>query len=380
MSIEEEEGSQNQHHHQQISFTIENIKNNKSVKNILSKIKELSQQKNNNDLSVTDEVSRYVIDLSNLLESMYLSFGTTWLIPDICNHIVKLFELTNLEIYGYIVYEVLPDKFKNKNKDTYKEFRKKQQLRKINDTFHEMDTAVDYSDYDSDTIIEMRKKMAIHADRLDSVLESRGIDANQVLEQDQLANLKRLEKERFPKSTIGKPIASVEELCQKYTDYKSRHEYMKTQGEKFIKVIQVMVHTFVEEYPPLNSEHCVRLGDTWETYCELFRPFSDRKYRLDHYKATNLALQKQEHTSQKASRDSRVLCANMKDKNGYLLFRSITKEQIEASFEWEINFFRKYMVTRDNLPKLMSEVWAEHAERCLADRSVQLGSHLSHHA
>jgi hypothetical protein len=361
-------------------LSLESLSKHDYIRPRLEDMQKLSEAKSNQDLETTDKVSKYIMDIAEFLEKMYTSFDMHYLVDEVCGNVVKLLKLKHLNMYCYIVYEILPPKYKNQNKNSYKDFMREENLNTARTNIKSL-SEIEYTQFNINDVIDLKKSLHDLEEQYNEILYANGVDPNEIREYNQLEKLKKLEKERFPKASVGKPVASVEELIAKHgTDYKSAFDFMKINGEKLIKVVQIMVHTFVEEYPPVNPETCVRVGDSFEVLAELCRPFADRKYRLDHYKALYLALLKQEHTSQKASRESRVLCANFTDKEGRLVYRSTTKEQIEASFEWEINFMRKAVTTIINFGKNLHDAWAENGERAMADRAVALSGSLSHHA
>jgi len=371
---------QNNNNNQQFKQTdivIQQLSNDPIIKPILQSMHEISRSKNSNEITATDKISKYILTIAGHLEQIYTKNGVAFLIDDICGNVVKFLEINDLEIYISLPPKILPSKYKNMNKDSTRFLYRKIAVNKINRNFQEMQQ-VEVDPLDETTIRELRARALEEVDRYDIVLKSRGLSPNEI-GHSQLNDLSQVEKNKFQTAGIGQPIATPAELT-KEENYSIAFEDMKKTLLQFINASKLFYEWFVVRYPPLEAEDCTTLKESMDEWLELFRPFFDHKYRMDHKKARDVAYRKVIDTSTRASKESRVMCANVKDKNGNPAFRAITKEQIDASYEWEINYWRRLATTYFGWYDKICEINSRHGERCLADRAVLLSGTLSHYA
>jgi hypothetical protein len=361
----------------QTDTVIQQLNNDPFVKPILQQMHEISKSKNSHEISAKDKISKYIKTIAEHLEGIYVRNGVAFLIDDICGNVVKFLEINDLEMYIYLPPIVLPPKYKNMNKDSTRFLYRKIAFNKINRSFQEMQT-VEIEPLDETTIRELRQKAIEEVDRYDNVLKGMGLSPNEI-GHTQLNALSENEKNKFQTAKIGEPLATPEELT-KEEKYAIAFEDMKKTLSQFINAAKLFYEWFVVRYPPLEAEDCVKLKGAMDKWLELFRPFFDHKYRMDHSKALRVACRKVEDTSTRASKESRVMCAHIKDKNGNPVYRAITKEQIDASYDWEINFWRDMFTEFFGWYDTICEINAKHGEKCLADRAVLLSGTLSHFA
>jgi hypothetical protein len=395
--------SSSSNNNKQQFYTVETLVKNPKVQPIISHMKETVESKSSADVKVTDILSSQIMQLAYVLEEMYSKFGMVQLIEDICGNIVKIMKYENLERYIYLPYQILPVKFKNTNKDRsvladQQEqgdplSSENQQIRtqfdnimsqitasKIQLTYQDLESQVDFkslSNTDLEASYSAHKRMN-QIYQLEYELRGLEIDPERKTV-NALDELDKIEKQRFQKADIAPPIITAEELTKEET-YAKHFEELKRTIKGFNKALELVYEWFIERYPPINVEDVIKLNEAFNNEIEMYRPFFDDKYRLDHYKGAMLSFEKVENTSQKASKLSRVMCTRVRDKDGNLKWRGLTKEQIDASYVWEINFWRNRINSKCWAWRYFYEVNANHGERCKADRAEQLSETLSHFA
>jgi hypothetical protein len=389
-------------------YNVETLVKNPKVQPIINHMKETIESKSTEDVKVTDILSSQIMQLAYVLEEMYSKFGMIQLIEDICGNIVKIMKYENLERYIYLPYQILPVKFKNTNKDRsvkdesilaaaeeengqpgqrfesgnmqFDNVMSQITASKIQLTYQDLESQVDFTylsnpDLESSYLIHKRMNQIYQQE-----YERRGLEMDPERKTtNALDALDEIEKQRFQKANIAPPIATAQELTKEEL-YAKHFEELKNTIQGFIKALGLVYKWFIERYPPLTVEDVIKLNEAFENEIEMYRPFFDDKYRLDHYKGAMLSFEKVENTSQKASKLSRVMCTRARDKDGNLKWRGLTKEQIDASYVWEINFWRNYINSKGWAWKYFYEVNAKHGERCKADRADDLSETLSHYA
>lgn len=381
-------------------YNVETLVKNPKVQPIISHMKETIESKSSADVKVTDILSSQIMQLAYVLEEMYSKFGMVQLIEDICGNIVKIMKYEDLERYIYLPGKILPVKFKNMNKDrsilqVIQQAQDQEQqvtntqfdsimsqitASKIQLTYQDLESQVDFtslSNPDLEVSYLTHKRMnQIYQQEY----ERRGLEIDPEKKTvNALDALNEIEKQRFQKADIAPPIITAEELTDEEI-YAKHFEELKSTIQGFIKALGLVYKWFIERYPPITVEDVIKLNTAFENEIEMYRPFFDDKYRLDHYKGAMLSFEKVENTSQKASKISRVMCTRVRDKDGNLKWRGLTKEQIDASYVWEINFWREYINSKCWVWKYFYEVNANHGERCKADRAELLSDTLSHYA
>jgi hypothetical protein len=374
---------------------------NNYIKNRIDIIKKDDEFRNENDLKGSDNRRSIIMEMAEYLEGELNKFGSAFMIRDISTFITRIFERFGLERYSYLILEVLPDKYKDTKKNAYINHKSKLLANRVKRNITDINT-VDVGAFNAESLYELKSMSLDLVDRFEKQLLVQNFpldpeEYNKTKPQNQqiylktedqtksqanfnqLENLKDLEKNKFKKAVIGEPLSTVEKLCEN-PDYAKVYPELVKAFDQAIKGITIMSNWFTKEFPPLYVESCIELTDAVKMMNELLRPYFDKKYRRDHVQSVKIAYTKVIHTSTKASQESRIACAHYVDKNGLPIMRGLTKEQIDAMYDWEINFNHKLFNTVVKWPETFSKVNEQHGGRALEDRAIALSSTLSHFA
>jgi BMFP domain-containing protein YqiC len=320
------------------------------------------------------------------------------MIEDVCSNVVKIMQHIGLDRFLHLPYRILPDAYKHGSKNNrpvdYYDILKQQipelesniidpvlsnaMSSQIQFAYEDIDKYLDVSNMSTSDLQRIyASNQKLHED-LVGEFQRRNIEIDvEKRSSNALDELKRIEREKFKKAQIGKPIVTYEEMS-KDQQYVVEFEKLKNVLKALQKGFGLIYEWFINKYIPISVEDVIKFRRSYEFVLEMHRPFFDRKYRVDHYDAVMLSFEKLTSTSQKASKLSRVPCANTRDKRGNIVWRGLTKEQIEAMTEWEIMFWREYINHTCWYMHEVSDVFKNHTARCIADRAVELGPYLSH--
>jgi len=382
-----------------VSLTsVDTLIKNPKIQPIVTNMRQIAETKSMEDIHILDTLSAQIFILTNVLEEMYVSFGMYDMIEDICSNVVKIMQHIGLDRFLHLPYRILPDAYKHGSKNNrpvdYYDILKQQipelesniidpvlsnaMSSQIQFAYEDIDKYLDVSNMSTSDLQRVyTSNQKLHEDligefqrrNIEIDVEKRSINA--------LDDLKRIEKEKFKKAQIGKPLVTYEEMS-KDQQYVIEFEKLKNVLKALQKGFGLIYDWFINKCIPISVEDVIKFRRSYEFVLEMHRPFFDRKYRVDHYEAVMLSFEKLTSTSQKASKLSRVPCANTRDKRGNIVWRGLTKEQIEAMTEWEIMFWREYINHTCWYMHEVSDVFKNHTSRCIADRAVELGPHLSH--
>lgn len=357
--------------------------NSHYVRNKVDQIKQDDDLVNENNLKMSDRRRSNILDIAEFLESELKSEGYELMVSEISRIITRIFERMGLEKYSYLILEVLPDKYKDKNRDAYKNLQSRLAANKIKRHISEI-RSIDRKLLDPPTLRELKSILLEIPDDYDRELLVRkeplyieyGSQSNH---HNELDALKETEENRFKKASIGLPLSTVEKLCQD-PEYAALYPSLVKTCDQMVRGMEIMRDWFTVEYPPLNVPDLKDLTHGFGMWNEYWRPHYDKKYRRDHTQLIRIAYTRAKHTSTKASHESQIACAHYLDKNGLPVMRGMTKEQIDSMSEWEINFNQELINTLIAWGPLVSRVNASHGGRAKEDRAVALSAHLSHHA
>jgi len=347
-------------------------------------IKQDDETLNAEEMAISDRRRTFILNLGEYMEIKMNQNGSGFMIFDISRLLTKAFERVGLEKFTYLILEVLPDKYKDKNKDPYKLTQSRILANQIKKLYSKID-AIDLSLLEKNDLYEIKNRSINKTEDIDKIILDKGhpLWSDQDLLDEQhnhLEALKQAEKNKFKPAKIGEPLSTVEELCQDQ-EYEKAFIQLKKTFDEMVRGAEIMRDWFTIKYPPLFLEHVTKLNTAIKIWNELNRPYFDRKYRRDHVQSAKIAYIRVLHTSTKASHESQIPCAHYIDKKtGLPVMRGLTKEQIDSMYEWEINFQQMLVNNYINWVPLITEVNAAHGNRCGEDRAMALSDTLSHHA
>lgn len=358
--------------------------NSHYIRNKVDQIKQDDDMANESNLKMSDRRRSNILDIAGFLESEMVSEGYELMVSEISRIITRIFERMGLEKYSYLILEVLPDRYKDKTRDQYRNLQSRLASNRIKRHIAEI-RSVDRTLLDPSALRELKEILLEIPDDYDRELLLRkeplhietGSNSSNHNEFDAL---KETEENRFRKASIGAPLSTVEKLCQDDPEYARLYPTLVKTCDQMVRGMEIMRDWFTVQYPPLNVPDLRDLTHGFGMWNEWWRPFYDKKYRRDHTQLARIAYTRTLHTSTKASHESQIACAHYLDKNGLPVMRGMTKEQIDAMSEWEINFNQELINTYIRWGPLISRVNAAHGSRCKEDRAVALSSTLSHHA
>lgn len=342
------------------------------VKKRIDHIKEINEKLNISVEETNNLIGDDILAIAKFFEETYIEKGMEFNIGDICVQTIKALRTHNLDKHVSLAYAVLPDKFKDKNKNGYKDLEHELANQKIQRSLQEL-RAVDISKLNADALRQFYNDSTTLTDRINEMLNMKGLSTNEDYDDD-------LEKDRFKKAEIGDPLYTPEELIKADPEYETVFEELKKTLGQSIHTWEVIYNWFVNLYVPVDTESCRKLVWAFNNWNEFWKPFVDRKYRRDHYQSLMIAARKVIDTSTKASKESRIACGHHFDKNGDPVFRRMTKEQIDAMYDEELNFMFDMFNTQFKMMRIISEENEKHGGRCKEDRAIDLHDTLEHHA
>jgi hypothetical protein len=359
--------------------------NDPHVKNIIQMIKQDEESMNSNEMTVSDRRRDFIRDLAEYMEVKMIQNGSSIIISDISRLLTRAFERVGFEKFTYLILEVLPDKYKDKNKDSYKANQSRIIANRIKKLYSKIDM-IDLSLLEKDDLYEIKNRSINKTEDIDKTILEKGhpLWNNQDLlndgQHDPFDDLKQMEKNKFKPAKIGEPLATAQQLCEENTEYAKHYPELVKTFELLVNAAKKMQTWFTTEFPPLTIEDLKDLITAIKTLTEFLRPYYDKKYRRDHIQSMNISYSKVLHTSTKASHESQIACAHYIDKHGLPVMRGLTKEQIDSMYEWEINFIQMFINMIVQWPLILSRVNSKHGNRALEDRAMALSDTLSHHA
>ena len=155
---------------------------------------------------MSDRRRSNIIDIAEFLESEMKSEGYELMVSEISRIITRIFEKMGIEKYSYLILEVLPDKYKDKNKDAYKNLQSRLAANKIKRHINEIKT-IDKKLLDPSTLRELKNILLEIPDDYDRELLIRkeplfiefGSQSNN---HNELDALKETEDNKFKKASI----------------------------------------------------------------------------------------------------------------------------------------------------------------------------------
>lgn len=342
------------------------------IKKRIEHIKEINEKLNLNIEETNHLIGDDILAIANFFEQTYIDKGMDFAIDEICVQTIEALKTHNLGKHISLAYAVIPDKFKNKNKNGYKNLENELANQKIQRTLQEL-KAVDITKLDSDALRQYYDDSTKLTDFINAELNNRGESTHRDYEDE-------LEKDRFKKAEIGLPLYHADDLIKKDPEYEIQFDLLKKTLAQSIHTWEVIYDWFVNLYVPVDTASCKRLVWAFNNWNEFWKPFVDRKYRRDHYQSLKIAARKVVDTSTKASKESRIPCGHHFDKDGNPLFRKMTKEQIDAMYDEELNFMFEMFNTQFESMQIISEEHEKHGSRCKEDRAIDLHDTLEHHA
>lgn len=347
------------------------------VKRNTDLIKQENMNRSKVDIESTDRKCQHIMTIAERFEELYQSWGFPFMITDICSHVYHLFVNIGLEKDTPYIFQTLPDHYKNKKMDPYKNAEARIHYSRIKRLLAEVES-IDLSKLDDSSIREIRKQQINMVDKSQFELESRHVPVEEE-QYNQFEELKASEDNNFAKSEISRPLSTPEQLCAD-PEYENAFQNVRKEFDIFVTTAEKMRNLFTVEYPPLSVASCHKLENGIGNLNKWLQPYADEKYRSDHIQSVRVSFTKAVETSTKASKDSRIACAYTLDKNGLPVMRGLTKEQIDSIYVSEVNFYIKMLNTYFHMFIDISDIFKEHKARSLADRAVSLSPHLSHTA
>lgn len=345
---------------------------------IKAKIEHIKQVNEKLNLDISDSntlIQTDILAIVNFLENMYIKNGVEDMISGICNQTIEILEGHNLAKHTSLAYKVIPDKFKDPNKNGFKNLESKIVFARLNRNLSDIN-ALDLDKLDNSSVRSAYDEAMALTTKFSEQMSQRNLST---IGDDSLSRLKEAEKARFKKAAIGQPLTTVEEMCQN-PDYAESFEQLIIYFDQLIDTWKTMKVKFTQEYIPISVEACRETVEAIKWLVDFVKPFTDGKYRRDHYQMIQMAILKVSETATKASKESRLPCGHHFDKKGNPLFRRITKEQIDSMYESEFNFILHSFNMMFRWYELLSNMATDHYYRCKEDRAVDLSGTLSHHA
>ena len=375
-----------------------------------------------NNINRKETKRNEIIFLAQVFENKFKDEGLDLIIDQICTYIDQIFQVSDLSKYSYLIFETLPEKYKDPRGRGFRNAEGKIQRAKLSKSYNEINT-VDISKVDSDSLKQFYDNNLGIANRIKDEMMTRGIiptnivntfsiskqelenpsqiggqemsfetetyqdvnsptNNNQYNEQQQNTNGEPApsQSEKFATAKVGEPLSTPEQLCNSIEGYAEQYVLLDKAFQHSIKIATVNHEWFVKKYPPLSLEDCKNLTNACMVFNKLMLPFADKKYRRDHYQMLKIICHKVIQTSVKASRESRIPCGHHFDKNGLPIFREMTKEQIDATYVSEFNYILRLFNGLLGWYQTYSKVNESHGGRCLEDRAVDLHQVLEFHA
>lgn len=351
------------------------IKLDDFIKAKIDHIKQVNEKLNLDVSDSTTLIQTDILAIVDFLEKMYIKNGVEDMISGICNQTIEILEGHNLTKHTSLAYKVIPDKFKDPNKNGFKNLESKIVFQRLNRNFLDIN-ALDLDKMDDGSTRTAYDQSMDLTTKFNDQMSKRNLS---MIGNDSLSRLKEAEKARFKKANIGQPLTTVEEMCQN-ADYAESFEQLILYFDQLIDTWKIMKTKFTQEYIPMSVTSCRETVEAIKWLVDFIKPFTDGKYRRDHYQMIRMAILKVSETATKASKESRLPCGHHFDKHGNPLFRRITKEQIDSMYESEFNFIMHSFNMMFRWYQLLSDMATEHYYPCKEDRAVDLSGTLSHHA
>lgn len=346
------------------------------IKQRIDHIKEINDKLN---LDVSDSntlITNDILDIVKFLEKTYKDNGMESMIDTICTQTIDILEKHNLSKHISLAYKVIPEQYKDSNKNGYKNLESKIIYQKFNRNFTDI-SSLDLDKMDDNAIRSAYDQFMDMTTTISEQMAKRNLTILNTT--DTFSRLKEMEKNKFKKANIGEPLTTIDEMCQN-PDYAQSYEELVLYMDQLIDSWKTIKEIFTQKYIPLSVQTCKDLVEAVKWMVDFIKPFIDRKYRRDHAQMIKMAILKVSETATKASKESRIPCGHHFDKNGAPLFRRITKEQIDSMYVSEFNFILESFNMMFRWYELMSGAATEHYYRAKEDRAVDLSATLSFHA
>jgi len=345
---------------------------------IKAKIDHIKQINDKLNLDVSDSntlIQTDIMAIVEFLEGMYIKNGMESMISGICNQTIDILTGHNLAKHMSLAYKVIPDKFKDPNKNGFKNLESKIVYQRLNRNITDIN-ALDLEKMDDNSLRITYDQTMDLTTKVSELMSKRNLST---IGNDSLSRLKEAEKARFKKATIGEPLTTIEEMCQN-PDYAESFEQLILYFDQLIETWKIMKIRFTQQYIPMSVDACRNSVEAIKWLVDFVKPFTDGKYRRDHYQMIQMAILKVSETATKASKESRLPCGHHFDKFGNPLFRRITKEQIDSMYESEFNFILHSFNMMFRWYQLLSDMATDHYYRLKEDRAIDLSETLSFHA
>jgi hypothetical protein len=332
-------------------------------------------------MDTNDFIKTKIIQIASFFEENFTQAGLVDYVSDISSYIYQMMSSRQeLEKQAYLTYRALDDKYKNKNKDSYKKQVAKINQDRCQQTIESLEN-VDLTALDTEYLRKLKARLLSVEDLIDrEVVQNRQeeiYDGPEVF--NDLAFNSENEKYKFEKAEMSEPIATVEEKTED-REYKEYYDRMVRAIDRIIEGYHQIKANFTEKYIPLSLDTCKKACMHFELQLEYIRPYFDKKYRMDHWQMLKAVIEKEAKSSAAAAKSTAVPCLLIKDRNGNTVFRNMTKEQLEAVYDWEFNFWVNLINDHIRTPELIEALYKEHLQRAIADRQVKLNKTLQHFA
>lgn len=357
--------------------TTEEYHKDSFIKKKVDHIKEINEKLNLASEDTENLISLDILSICDFLEQKYKADDMDILIDQICVTTIEILRGYNLGKHISLAYAVIPDKFKNEKKNGFKNLQHEIAYNRIQKSLEEL-RKVDLSLLQNDALKEYYDESTKLTDKINEAMAVKGIPThgqennnNQWIDDD---------KNKFPPAEFGAPLYHSDELSKQDPEYAVQFELLDKTLRQSIHTWETIHKWFIIQYVPKDAESCKRLIWAFNNWNEFWKPFVDRKYRRNHYQLLKIAARKVIDTSTKASKESRIPCGHHFDKEGNPLFRRMTKEQIDAMYDSELNFMFEMFNTQFESMRIISEEDEQHGGRCREDRAIDLHATLEHHA
>ena len=286
-----------------VSKFISNISQLPEIATSIEIMRKADEEFTRASIKVNDIMKEQILVMAGNLENTYRDAGIA--ITQISTDIGHILLNANLEKYVSLTYSVLEEKYKNASKDRYKKQQQKVLSSKIDDNYRIIEL-IDLDLLDDEALERIYHRSIEITDKAQRILNSRNrpiLDNNTTT--NTLTYISENEGFKFKKAEMGKPLVTVEQMTAE-DEYKQSFEELKNTLDRFVKATTEIRDWFCVKYIPISTESCRKLNKAFEMFLEFWRPYFDKKYRMDHVTGYKAAISKVTKSSAAAAKETAV--------------------------------------------------------------------------